>query len=250
MLRFFSKIRFKFAAENRPAKYLRYAIGEILLVVIGILIALQLNDCNENRKNRILEIHILKEIESNLNDDLNEIRSDIAVKDSVILACGDIIQFINNNDIASESFFNNVAWMVVNTHFDPNKSGYSLLVSKGVDLILNDNLRKSISLLYESNYSYYYRYEDELAQFKTHHIYPKLLDYFSWITKPELLILAQFQITQNDLIQIKRDDSFMKLIHAISMQNSLVKNRAERTEKKIGELMALINNELELKNNM
>lgn len=233
--------------ENRFTRYFFYAAGEIVLVVIGILIALQVNDWNENRKNRILEIHILKEIASNLNDDLNEIRSDIAIKDSVILACDEIIQYIDKNEIASETFFNSVAKMVVNTHFDPDKSGYSLLASKGVDLILNDDLRESLSLLYESSYSYYYRYEDELAQFKTHHIYPKLLEYFSWITIPELLFMAQFQITQDDFIQIKQDASFIKLIHAISMQNSLVKNRAERTEKKIKELMAQINNELELK---
>jgi len=50
MLRFFSKMRYKLATENRAAKYLRYAIGEILLVVIGILIALQVNNWNETRK--------------------------------------------------------------------------------------------------------------------------------------------------------------------------------------------------------
>jgi hypothetical protein len=49
MLPFFRKIRKKMADDNKPLKYFRYAIGEIVLVVIGILIALSIN--NQNQKN-------------------------------------------------------------------------------------------------------------------------------------------------------------------------------------------------------
>ena len=49
MIPFFRKIRKKLADDNKPIKYLRYAIGEIVLVVIGILIALQINNWNNNR---------------------------------------------------------------------------------------------------------------------------------------------------------------------------------------------------------
>jgi hypothetical protein len=55
MIPFFRKIRKKMADDNRPLKYMRYAIGEIVLVVIGILIALQINTWNEDRKKRITE---------------------------------------------------------------------------------------------------------------------------------------------------------------------------------------------------
>jgi hypothetical protein len=50
MINFFRKTRKKMADDNRPIKYMRYAIGEIVLVVIGILIALQLNNWNEQSK--------------------------------------------------------------------------------------------------------------------------------------------------------------------------------------------------------
>ena len=49
MINYFRKIRKKMADDNKPLKYMRYAIGEILLVVIGILIALQINTANQNR---------------------------------------------------------------------------------------------------------------------------------------------------------------------------------------------------------
>lgn len=55
MLVFFRKIRQKLLSQNRVTQYLAYAIGEIILVVIGILIALQVNNWNENRKNGEIE---------------------------------------------------------------------------------------------------------------------------------------------------------------------------------------------------
>ena len=51
MLKFFHQIRKRLLSENRFSKYLFYAVGEILLVVIGILIALQINNWNNNKKN-------------------------------------------------------------------------------------------------------------------------------------------------------------------------------------------------------
>ena len=50
MIPFFRRLRKRFADDNKPMKYTRYAIGEIVLVVIGILIALQINNWNENKK--------------------------------------------------------------------------------------------------------------------------------------------------------------------------------------------------------
>ena len=55
MIGFFRKIRKKFADDNKPLKYARYAVGEIVLVMIGILLALQVNNWNEARKERKLE---------------------------------------------------------------------------------------------------------------------------------------------------------------------------------------------------
>ena len=67
MIKFFRTIRKSLLAEGKTGKYLKYAVGEIILVVIGILIALQINNWNEWRKERVLEINTLVEIEENLN---------------------------------------------------------------------------------------------------------------------------------------------------------------------------------------
>ena len=74
-MKFFNHIRRKLAAENKVMAYLRYAIGEILLVVIGILIALQINNWNEGRKNAAIE----EEIISNLHEEF--LRNKIVLKE-------------------------------------------------------------------------------------------------------------------------------------------------------------------------
>ncbi len=71
MIPFFRKIRKKMADNNRPLKYMRYAIGEIVLVVIGILIALQINNWNEERTRQAdLKIYLgnlIQDLEFDIN---------------------------------------------------------------------------------------------------------------------------------------------------------------------------------------
>ncbi|MFT6699485.1 MAG: hypothetical protein ACJAVD_000984, partial [Porticoccaceae bacterium] len=52
MIKFFRKIRYDLMEKNKTGKYLKYAIGEILLVVIGILFALQINNWNNNKNEK------------------------------------------------------------------------------------------------------------------------------------------------------------------------------------------------------
>ena len=66
MIPFFRKIRYRLAKDNQFLKYSRYAIGEIVLVVIGILIALQVNNYNEKRKKRIEEKEFLITLKTGL----------------------------------------------------------------------------------------------------------------------------------------------------------------------------------------
>jgi hypothetical protein len=69
--------------KNKTGTYFKYAIGEIVLVVIGILIALSINNWNENRKNSIEENEILSSLLENLN--LSKIQSEVLISDKIIL---------------------------------------------------------------------------------------------------------------------------------------------------------------------
>lgn len=83
MIKFFRKIRQKLLSENKFGKYLTYAIGEIVLVVIGILIALQINNWNENKKQQAEITDIYKQIVLDLDNDIDEFSNVIKYYDSI-----------------------------------------------------------------------------------------------------------------------------------------------------------------------
>ena len=84
MTPFFRRIRHRLANENSFLKYTRYAIGEIVLVVIGILIALQINNWNENRKEYAKSINYLTEFVSDLQKDTIRFNEGIGVLNGLI----------------------------------------------------------------------------------------------------------------------------------------------------------------------
>ena len=80
MIKFFRKIRQNLLSEGKTGKYFKYAIGEIVLVVIGILIAIQLNDLNENNKERKRELSFLQKLKDDINLDIQ----DLTLTDSIL----------------------------------------------------------------------------------------------------------------------------------------------------------------------
>ena len=85
MLPVFRRARKNLADENQFFKYSRYAIGEIVLVVIGILIALQINNWNEDRKDKKLELQLLKSFERSLDKDLSDMDANVRTHKKEIL---------------------------------------------------------------------------------------------------------------------------------------------------------------------
>src|SRR6056300_629102 len=80
MLKFFRKIRQQLAYDNNLSKYSRYAIGEIFLVVIGILIALQINNWNESRKLKEKEQIVLNQLLRDFNANLVQLDQKITIR--------------------------------------------------------------------------------------------------------------------------------------------------------------------------
>lgn len=97
-------------SENRFSKYLLYALGEITLVVIGILIALQINSWNENRKNNNSEKTYLAAIAEDLRSDIEANERIISNATKIIVSVENILQVLE-----TDSNFEELNWASVRT---------------------------------------------------------------------------------------------------------------------------------------
>ena len=79
MIPFFRKIRKKLADDNKPLKYLRYAIGEIVLVMVGILLALQVSNWNEKRKQDANFDKLIDALENEIIENIHEANHEIVI---------------------------------------------------------------------------------------------------------------------------------------------------------------------------
>jgi hypothetical protein len=152
MINFFRKTRKKLADDNKPLKYMRYAIGEIVLVVIGILIALQINNWNNESAYRDKEINILTEIKQNLKVNVNQFSAEIVNQDSIIQNIDIIMGQIKNNIPYHDSLGTKYASIAWTEEFNIANSAFETLKTLGFDLISSDSLRENVIHLFNIRY--------------------------------------------------------------------------------------------------
>ena len=150
MIKFFRKIRHNLLMENKTGKYLKYAIGEILLVVIGILIALQINNYNNNQQQRKIEqgylLSLKAEFETNLlkiQDTIHENTDRIkSVEDMLTLFDPTILDSVN--DIKLSKMFHAV--FSGNATFQHSNGVLTDIISSGnLNLIQSKQLRQGLA---------------------------------------------------------------------------------------------------------
>jgi len=103
MINFFRKKRKSLADENKALKYTRYAIGEIVLVVIGILIALSINNWNDQRKDIAKEQQILLSLREEFKQNIKELNFDHQINLSCINAITTLLNFDKNVDFETRT---------------------------------------------------------------------------------------------------------------------------------------------------
>ena len=163
MIRFFRTIRQRLLAQGRIVRYLTYAIGEILLVVIGILIALQVNNWNQQRNREAQEVKMLKELALNLRADSADHRDNIEFYDGVARAAEIIKRTMLERTPWHDSMEVHYGYLLRHGLATFNTSAYDNLRSIGFDLISNDSIRIALTNLHAINYTQVLKMEQELS---------------------------------------------------------------------------------------
>ncbi len=229
-------------------KYLLYAIGEALLIFIGIYLAIWFNKRTEYNLDREQEIEVLEEIRSNLEHDMEEIETELSFFSVFDKSCDLIIQYFENGTAYPDSLNNHFYTISIITHFNPNYSGFSLLQSKGIDIIVNDSLRRIISEHYTSLYDYYGQYNQERIDLWGNDSERLLKNNFQMMLIVDTAgNTVGYELIPIDIDELKKDPSFLANIRFLQYRNRMIKLRANWVKKSIADLQSMIEEELKIR---
>ncbi|REG87325.1 hypothetical protein [Winogradskyella sediminis] len=217
-MRLFRKIRRKLLFSGKIRNYLIYALGEILLIVIGVLIAWKINDLNELRKNRIVELKIYQ----SLNEELN---SNLVLLDASIINYTETTQNIENTiDLLMHQQLSQLTASekrnVVNVNYKPTKLHYGAINSVNTtnkfEFIQSDILKDLIAA-YPNELDNFESQETKIENIVIGRLQPAIEKHVSLI---DMLTKREFRI--NCLDSYTTESNYMELLKSRAYQNSLV----------------------------
>jgi len=211
MIKFFRHIRKSLLMENKTSKYFKYAIGEIVLVVIGILIALQINNWNENRKTNKVEQNYLSSLNSEFQSNLQELKDHLKTQNA-ILKDSEFLLNLYEHDSITQVVNQRILYAIEGngwgTISNYQKNIWQDLNSTGnTNIIKNKKLLKEVSLFYSrnefydkllvewNNYSYHFRKltKDIIPPYVRIELADKIFDYWE---NNEQILQSEYQITE------------------------------------------------------
>ncbi|MCB0647861.1 MAG: hypothetical protein KDC49_14430 [Saprospiraceae bacterium] len=233
MVKIYRNIRQKLLSESKTGKYIKYAVGEIVLVVIGILIALQVNNWNEGRKSKLQQTVFLKNIRQDLMNDLVQL-------DKIIDYQTKKLQVVTalSEELTHEKDFNKIENLfttiqnTTNATFFANTGAYTTSGTSGVlDNLQPDSLKIAITTLYER---YYKRliYNGEIYDNRTDEVVILRGKYFNKLTGT---------LTNKEVIN---DSEFINLTSIALYNNGNYVSLSNSTKKEIEKVVSLVDENL------
>ena len=259
MLRFFQKMRNALVPESRFGRYFFYALGEILLVVIGILIAIRLNNWNEARKNHRMEITYMVNLKEDLQQDSLQLERLIKWNQMSVNSCNNLIETIRNHSTLNfYQFYSNMDYILPHITFIPNQNTFNEMKSSGnLNVIKNDSLKSlliQLDVLYQLIKSSEQFLEREYFQyvFDKFHLYINNSDFIDLITFEKktnyqvdsTMVKINRENLEKDMYLLMADKLFDNGLYALSHDKKGLINKYLFTLKNIHTLLYLLDKEL------
>jgi len=231
MIKFFRHIRKSLLMENKISTYLKYAIGEIVLVVIGILIALQINNWNESKIEHLEERTYYKNIQRQITEDKNAIVANLEYNNRFLKQFQLAIKIIEEND---RTKVDTLAIISLNlTEFsDFHRQGniFETMVNSGeIKLLKNQRIVEALQQL-EEKYIFINKLEDLHSQAIVNFVVPSILSSLKvyGIVARDIDNLYSYQF-QNQFallsdLMLEKNEAYENAVSRIQDINSLIED--------------------------
>lgn len=228
-MKLFRKIRKTLINEGNLRKYLTYAIGEILLVMIGILLALQVNSWNDGRVKMNTELRYYKNIKDQIIDDRDVILDQIEYNNKYLTQFEFANQILKANDRSKIDTLGYIALNLTDySDFDRQGNIYETMVNSGeIKLLNNQNIIEGLRRL-EETYNYINRMEnihfDVILQFAAPYIQSAIKYSNRTVQKSDTLYAFEFQNLFISFIDImkEKDDAYNRALDEIEAIKALI----------------------------
>jgi hypothetical protein len=244
MIKFFRRIRHRLLSENKFSKYLIYAVGEIVLVVIGILIALQINNWNENKKLILIEKESYENLLSSLRKDSLELINIVDYQTKSLHAQNRFIKADASkiiNTLSSDS----ISKMLFDVYrgaysFFPKYGTYNSIASnKGIDIITSETIKSNLIDLYD--------YECSRYEFVDKALDEKYMNEFIPFLQKEIGFFVDSNLKYNSISITELENKYQALqleCQNLNPMSSNAFNLLKNIQNKVHYLLEEIENEL------
>jgi len=222
--------------ENKTGKYFKYALGEIILVVIGILIALQINNWNENRKQDIRERSVLNELKQGLESNRSILENRKLEYRSFQSKSKTLIDHIEAKRTYHDSLDQYFFVPVGNYSFGISYATFENLKSQGLDIISNEELRLTLVKLYEEEYWHLKDQETKVANAFTNATLP--------FTRKHFKLINGARYKPNNYNNILQSEEYLNILYESNYLSQLYFNQCIETIEVTTEVIEKIDNEL------
>ncbi len=242
MIHLFRKIRRKLVDNSNVSRYVLYAVGEILLVIIGILIALQVNEWNQVRKNKGEEKVILSNLKSEFEQNSETLNEVWQILKSSKEASMKLMSLMNkdNHIILQNNIDSLLYWTIEYYPFNPSNNVFADLVQSGrLQLIQDDSLRNRL-FEWSTEMENYRNSFEEMQHFIENHILIFLIDHIALKNMDQYGNLAwkESSAFESDVTKIFKQRKYENLVDNHLYHLSLVDDHYKTFEELIASIVS------------